>query len=442
MGAASFLEVVVFRELAGLYKFQPARLAVIHNFFTGRRSHCQLIVAAVIPVMTGITSLAIPIIVSFVIFILMDAAAFFNDLITDRTLLIMLLSSMIPAIIQHVTLGGAFLFHGHAANGTMHRLCARFRAGGRVASFHQFPSVFLFQCADCTYMVCMILGLLHIPGMLLGVANGSAAILTEADMGTILQVHPSLICMGTSFHQAAAMAHIPNASVLQSHLFHPVVDADAAVAGCDAITHGITVTGCASAHIPAVGQGITQSQNIAILQIIRRHRLSGEIVTAEREQPAGSLAVIMLTDGAVAAAALIQTVAVNAAPQGCKTCSFSKIVINGLQDLLLIGAILIPTASIQHVGIDTAAGLETLQIEAVVQGPGILAAGPAKGIFCLTKGFSGIISPNRLGYHIGDRFICQDIVRNRAVYTHSQYRQVNINGCGTGFLSSLIALSV
>ena len=86
-------------------------------------------------------------------------------------------------------------------------------------------------------------------------------------------------------------------------------------------------------------------------------------------------------------------------------------------------------------------GIQTPQIETSVQRPAVIAP-PAESIACRTEGFTGVLSHDRLGDHIGNRLVRQNLIRDRADNTYPQHRHVHINRRVPDFLSGFYAETI
>ena len=270
---------------------------------------------------------------------------------------------------------------------------------------------------------------LRVPGVVCPVvgervADDRLTILAEQNMGSVLQILVGHMRVGAVLNHAAAAAHVANGAVRVFCGFPSMVNINCAIAPFDTVSHNIAVIVAAAADVPPVGQGVAQRQHIFVLQTHRRHGLTRVIAAAYRVHPPGAAGIIELAEGAAGAGAFVQSVAVKAAPQNCKTSPRAEPGVDGFQHFLLRTCR--PVVTFQR--ICAVAGVQTSQIEADVQRPAVIAP-PAESIACRTEGFAGVLSHDRLGDHIGNRLVRQNLIRDRADKTGPQHRHVHVN-CG------------
>ena len=241
--------------------------------------------------------------------------------------------------------------------------------------------------------------------------------------------------MGAVLNHAAAAAHVVNGAVRVFHLFHLVSGSDVTIDCRNTVAHNIAIIVAAAADVPPVGQSVAQRQHIFVLQTHRRHGLTRVIAAAYRVHPPGAAGIIELAEGAAGAGAFVQSVAVQAAPQNCKTSPRAEPGVDGIQHFLFRASR--PDRIFQCICVIV--GIQTPQIEAGVQRPAVIAP-PVKRTFCCrAEGFTGVLSHDRLGDHIGNRLVRQNLIRDRADNTDPQHRHVHINRRVPDFLPGFYA---
>ena len=355
-------------------------------------------------------------------------------LAAGRAFLIVLQRRVVPAIVQRVPLRFGFFFLFHAADAASDRSDARLGAGGGVGAFHFFPEMLLRRAA-----LRADVAVLRVPGVVCPVvgervADDRLTILAEQNMGSVLQILVGHMRVGAVLNHAAAAAHVANGAVRVFCGFPSMVNINCAIAPFDTVSHNIAVIVAAAADVPPVGQGVAQRQHISVLQTHRRHGLTRVIATAYRVHPPGAAGIIELAEGAAGAGAFVQSVAVQAAPQNCKTSPRAEPGVDGIQHFLFRASR--PDRIFQCICVIV--GIQTPQIETSVQRPAVIAP-PAESIACRTEGFTGVLSHDRLGDHIGNRLVRQNLIRDRADNTDPQHCHIYINIGFSDFLSGFYA---
>ena len=283
---------------------------------------------------------------------------------------------------------------------------------------------------------------LRVPGVVCPVvgervADDRLTILAEQNMGSVLQILVGHMRVGAVLNHAAAAAHVANGAVRVFCGFPSMVNINCAVAPFGAVSHNVAVIIAAAADVPPVGQSVAQRQHISVLQTHRRHGLTRVIAAAYRVHPPGAAGIIELAEGAAGAGAFVQSVAVKAAPQNCKTSPRAEPGVDGFQHFLFCASR--PDRIFQCICVIV--GIQTPQIETSVQRPAVIAP-PAESIACRTEGFAGVLSHDRLGDHVGNRLVRQNLIRDRADNTYPQHRHVHINRRVPDFLSGFYAETI
>ena len=277
---------------------------------------------------------------------------------------------------------------------------------------------------------------IFIPYMFFGISNIGVAVFTVLNMGTVTQICPGRVGMYAILNNATAMADIEFSST-GIDTFHLMVDPEVSIDTCNTVAHSFAVAGSSATHIPAFRQSIADRKHIAILQVYRRHCLSGIVGRiAHRVHPAGITGIIEFTEAAAGAAALIQTVSVNTAPQYSKRFSRTEARINSFQNFFFIRSG--PGAFLQ--GIGTVACIHPFQIESPVQSTSVHAA-PSKGLCCRAEGIACIFAHQCLCNHIGNRFVRKNIVFHRSHNPQSQNRHIHPDGGRTDLLTGISSLA-
>ena len=241
--------------------------------------------------------------------------------------------------------------------------------------------------------------------------------------------------MGAVLNHAAAAAHVANGAVRVFHLFHLMSGSDVTIDCRNTVAHNIAVIVAAAANVPAIGQGVAQCQHISVLQTHRRHGLTRVIAAAYRVHPPGAAGIIELAEGAAGAGAFVQSVAVQAAPQCGKAGSRAEPGVDGIQHFLFRASR--PDRIFQCICIII--GIQTLQIETIIQRSSITAP-PAKCSFgCHAKRVTGIHSHDCFGNHVGNWLVCQYVITNVSDFPDSQHRHIHVNICFSDFLSGFSA---
>ena len=349
----------------------------------------------------------------------------------------MLQRRVVPAIVQRVSFRFGFFFLFHAADAASDRSDARLGAGGSVGAFHFLPEMLLRRAAFRADVA-----VLRVPGVVCPVvgervADDRLTILAEQNMGSVLQILVGHMRVGAVLNHAAAAAHVANGAVRVFHLFHLMSGSDVTIDCRNTVAHNIAVIVAAAANVPAIGQGVAQCQHISVLQTHRRHGLTRVIAAAYRVHPPGAAGIIELAEGAAGAGAFVQSVAVQAAPQNCKTSPRAEPGVDSFQHFLFRASR--PDRIFQCICVIV--GIQTPQIETSVQRPAVIAP-PAESIACRTEGFTGVLSHDRLGDHIGNRLVRQNLIRDRADNTYPQHRHVHINLRVPDFLSGFYAETI
>ena len=264
MYAVSIGIIMMLWETAVFDQLQAAATTVICALPAGLRTNDEVCVSAVVPIVPCIADLAVPIPIAGMVFILMLALAFCNHLFTNRTSLIVFRLVMIPAAVQLVSFCGTVLFLIRLANSTENLSCSRLCTGCGITSLYFFPQMPFHGIANRTSM--FLIG--TCPVMHFGISDRSSAILAEQDMGTVSKIPANLVLMGTVFHQSAATTYITDGAICVFNILHLVVNIVASVKRRYAVTDTVSITLCAAAYIPAIGQGIAQCQHISVFQIV------------------------------------------------------------------------------------------------------------------------------------------------------------------------------
>ena len=360
-----------------------------------------------------------------------------GDLAAGRAFFVVFRRSYLPLIIQRMTLGTGFFLFDVIANHALDAADTGLRTGSRVASLYFLPVVGFRRTTFAAGMLVGCIFFREAPQMHFRITDLLHTVIAEPDMGSVTKIRKLYIGMDAVFHNTAAAANIRLRTVLICNRFHPVVDPNAAIDRSCAVANSAAVTGRTAAHIPAVSQGITDDQHIAVAQIHAGHRLTGVVGrSAYAVHPAGTAGVIKFTEAVAGAGTLVQTVSVQAAPKGSKSCSRAKAGIDGGEHLCFCGTG--PASALQGIGI--VSGGKALQIESAVQCTDISAA-PAQCVGSGTKGFSGVLTHNSLGDHIGYRFVGQHIVAQVCHNTQTKGGHIHINGGCAHLLTGFSALS-
>ena len=421
---------MIFVEGAGLRHVIAAAVAVVHDSLAGSFLNRQG--AAADFFVEHMADTALIIVPVLTICVLMISAPKF--LAAGRAFLIVLQCRVVPAIVQRVPLRFGFFFLFHAADAASDRSDARLGAGGGVGAFHFLPEMLLRRAAFRADVA-----VLRVPGVVCPVvgervADDRLTILAEQNMGSVLQILVGHMRVGAVLNHAAAAAHVANGAVRVFCGFPSMVNINCAIAPFDTVSHNIAVIVAAAADVPPVGQGIAQGQHISVPQMHRRHGLTRVIAAAYRVHPPGAAGIIELAEGAAGAGAFVQSVAVQAAPQNCKTSPRAEPGVDGFQHFLFCASR--PDRIFQCICVIV--GIQTPQIETSVQRPAVIAP-PAESIACRTEGFAGVLSHDRLGDHVGNRLVRQNVIANMCNFFDPQHRHIYINIGFSNLLSGFSA---
>ena len=337
--------VVILREAAFYGQLYITLFASVYHFPAGGGIDLQMVVAAIVPIVSCLTDLTVPVLIPVIVLVFVFTPALFHYFFTDGALLVVLFPGVVPTVIQLMAGCRHGFLPGHFTPDAADAPGSRLGTGGSIGAFHFFPDM-VFLC-PAVFAFVGIFPLL--PAMLLRISDLGLAIVAVFPVGAVVKILIDRIPVGAILTQAAAFAHMDRDTVLFPGL-HFVANGETAIDRCDTVANGIAVTGSTASHIPAVGQRIAQRQRASVFQIVAGHRLTGIIIPVDRKDPAGAAGVVKFTVSAFGTAAFIEAVAVNASPKGGQASTASEFAVDGLQDLLFRGAIEIPAAAVQAVG--------------------------------------------------------------------------------------------